>query len=274
MLSGNGRGPIGAGGFEWGSAAPGAAPQPVPVVRWCGRALFPAHGSQPGAPRRRAVPALEQSPHCLRSGAPTRPRRCPRGAESAPGACGVTSALLCPAWRCSPGLRATHRSLHLPALQVGVPFPEPSPPPPPSSPVLLPTLRPRTRAGRRPARSGPGRRCRTGRSGSAGAGPSVPQPGCSARAGRGRLRSRSGLVAFHPSRLRGLCRERSGSREVCSIVHCLTAAFCLQGLTPVPFGSGLAPEGAPPLAAEGLPERFASPAERPAPSYSSMEEVD
>lgn len=130
MLSGNGRGPIGAGGFEWGSAAPGAAPQPVPVVRWCGRALFPAHGSQPGAPRRRAVPALEQSPHCLRSGAPTRPRRCPRGAESAPGACGVTSALLCPAWRCSPGLRATHRSLHLPALQVGVPFPEPSPPPP------------------------------------------------------------------------------------------------------------------------------------------------
>lgn len=131
MLSGNGRGPIGAGGFEWGSAAPGAAPQPVPVVRWCGRALFPAHGSQPGAPRRRAVPALEQSPHCLRSGAPTRPRRCPRGAKSAPGACGVTSALLCPAWRCSPGLRATHRSLHLPALQVGVPFPEPSPPPPP-----------------------------------------------------------------------------------------------------------------------------------------------
>ncbi|KQK84540.1 hypothetical protein AAES_49288 [Amazona aestiva] len=45
-----------------------------------------------------------------------------------------------------------------------------------------------------------------------------------------------------------------------------------QGLSPVPFGSGLAPEGAP--AAEGLPERFASPAERPTPSYSSMEEVD
>lgn len=42
----------------------------------------------------------------------------------------------------------------------------------------------------------------------------------------------------------------------------------------MPFGSGLAPEGAPALAAEGLPERFASPAERPAPSYSSMEEVD
>uniref|UniRef100_A0A8V0ZPC5 ubiquitinyl hydrolase 1 n=1 Tax=Gallus gallus TaxID=9031 RepID=A0A8V0ZPC5_CHICK len=51
-------------------------------------------------------------------------------------------------------------------------------------------------------------------------------------------------------------------------------AAASQGLTPVPFGSGLAPEGAPPLAAEGLPERFASPAERPAPSYSSMEEVD
>uniref|UniRef100_A0A8C3GKH0 Ubiquitin carboxyl-terminal hydrolase 19 n=1 Tax=Cairina moschata TaxID=8855 RepID=A0A8C3GKH0_CAIMO len=51
-------------------------------------------------------------------------------------------------------------------------------------------------------------------------------------------------------------------------------AAASQGLTPVPFGSGLAPEGAPALAAEGLPERFASPAERPAPSYSSMEEVD
>ncbi|XP_065605702.1 ubiquitin carboxyl-terminal hydrolase 19 isoform X7 [Cyrtonyx montezumae] len=51
-------------------------------------------------------------------------------------------------------------------------------------------------------------------------------------------------------------------------------AAASQGLTPVPFGSGLAPEGAPPLAAEGLPERFSSPAERPAPSYGSMEEVD
>ncbi|XP_062356457.1 ubiquitin carboxyl-terminal hydrolase 19 isoform X1 [Cinclus cinclus] len=51
-------------------------------------------------------------------------------------------------------------------------------------------------------------------------------------------------------------------------------AAASQGLPPVAFGSGLAPEGAPPLAAEGLPERFASPAERPAPSYSSMEEVD
>ncbi|XP_054071946.1 ubiquitin carboxyl-terminal hydrolase 19 isoform X7 [Rissa tridactyla] len=51
-------------------------------------------------------------------------------------------------------------------------------------------------------------------------------------------------------------------------------AAASQGLPPVPFGSGLAPEGAPALAAEGLPERFASPAERPAPSYSSMEEVD
>uniref|UniRef100_A0A8C3D428 ubiquitinyl hydrolase 1 n=1 Tax=Corvus moneduloides TaxID=1196302 RepID=A0A8C3D428_CORMO len=51
-------------------------------------------------------------------------------------------------------------------------------------------------------------------------------------------------------------------------------AAASQGLPPVPFGSGLAPEGASPLAAEGLPERFASPAERPAPSYSSMEEVD
>uniref|UniRef100_A0A669P0C2 Ubiquitin carboxyl-terminal hydrolase 19 n=1 Tax=Phasianus colchicus TaxID=9054 RepID=A0A669P0C2_PHACC len=51
-------------------------------------------------------------------------------------------------------------------------------------------------------------------------------------------------------------------------------AAASQGLTPVPFGSGLAPEGAPPLVAEGLPERFTSPAERPAPSYSSMEEVD
>ncbi|KAM4654327.1 ubiquitin carboxyl-terminal hydrolase 19 isoform 6-T8 [Amazona ochrocephala] len=49
-------------------------------------------------------------------------------------------------------------------------------------------------------------------------------------------------------------------------------AAASQGLSPVPFGSGLAPEGAP--AAEGLPERFASPAERPTPSYSSMEEVD
>lgn len=54
----------------------------------------------------------------------------------------------------------------------------------------------------------------------------------------------------------------------------LMPIFCLQGLPPVPFGSGLAPEGAPPLTAEGLPERFTSPAERPAPSYSSMEEVD
>lgn len=54
----------------------------------------------------------------------------------------------------------------------------------------------------------------------------------------------------------------------------LIPAFCLQGLPPVPFGSGLAPEGAPALAAEGLPERFTSPTERPAPSYSSMEEVD
>lgn len=54
----------------------------------------------------------------------------------------------------------------------------------------------------------------------------------------------------------------------------LMPTFCLQGLPPVPFGSGLAPEGASPLAAEGLPERFASPTERPAPSYSSMEEVD
>uniref|UniRef100_A0A8D0L036 Ubiquitin carboxyl-terminal hydrolase 19 n=1 Tax=Strix occidentalis caurina TaxID=311401 RepID=A0A8D0L036_STROC len=51
-------------------------------------------------------------------------------------------------------------------------------------------------------------------------------------------------------------------------------AAASQGLPPVPFGSGLAPEGAPALAAEGLPDRFASPAERPAPSYSSMEEVD
>uniref|UniRef100_A0A8B9J197 ubiquitinyl hydrolase 1 n=1 Tax=Amazona collaria TaxID=241587 RepID=A0A8B9J197_9PSIT len=49
-------------------------------------------------------------------------------------------------------------------------------------------------------------------------------------------------------------------------------AAASQGLSPVPFGSGLAPEGAP--AAEGLPERFTSPAERPTPSYSSMEEVD
>lgn len=54
----------------------------------------------------------------------------------------------------------------------------------------------------------------------------------------------------------------------------LTPTFCLQGLPPMPFGSSLATEGAPALAAEGLPERFASPAERPAPSYSSMEEVD
>uniref|UniRef100_A0A663EXW2 ubiquitinyl hydrolase 1 n=1 Tax=Aquila chrysaetos chrysaetos TaxID=223781 RepID=A0A663EXW2_AQUCH len=51
-------------------------------------------------------------------------------------------------------------------------------------------------------------------------------------------------------------------------------AAASQGLPPVPFGSGLAPEGAPALAAEGLPERFTSPTERPAPSYSSMEEVD
>ncbi|KAK2529431.1 hypothetical protein Q9233_006942 [Columba guinea] len=48
----------------------------------------------------------------------------------------------------------------------------------------------------------------------------------------------------------------------------------VQGLPPMPFGSSLATEGAPALAAEGLPERFTSPAERPAPSYSSMEEVD
>uniref|UniRef100_H0ZEV0 Ubiquitin carboxyl-terminal hydrolase 19 n=1 Tax=Taeniopygia guttata TaxID=59729 RepID=H0ZEV0_TAEGU len=65
----------------------------------------------------------------------------------------------------------------------------------------------------------------------------------------------------HPSDHRA---ERTPSAE----------AAASQGLPPVPFGSGLAPEGAPPLAAEGLPERFASPAERPAPSYSSMEEVD
>lgn len=48
------------------------------------------------------------------------------------------------------------------------------------------------------------------------------------------------------------------------LVSLLIPTFCLQGLPPVPFGSGLAPEGAP--AAEGLPERFASPAERPTPS--------
>uniref|UniRef100_A0A8C3VBR2 Ubiquitin carboxyl-terminal hydrolase 19 n=1 Tax=Catharus ustulatus TaxID=91951 RepID=A0A8C3VBR2_CATUS len=65
----------------------------------------------------------------------------------------------------------------------------------------------------------------------------------------------------HPSDHRA---ERTPSAE----------AAASQGLPPVAFGSGLAPEGAPPLAAEGLPERFTSPAERPAPSYSSMEEVD
>lgn len=177
---------------------------PAPIAQLYGRPLVPAHGSQPGASRRRDVPVLEQSPHCLRSGAPTRPRRCPRGAESAPGACGVTSA--------PPGaaaLGAGPRTAPCTCLPCRWGFRSRNLP---SSPVLLlPTLRPRSRAGRRPDHGGAGQRCRTGRSGSSGAVPSVPQPGCSARAGRGRLRGCSGLVAFHPPRFWGLCRERSGS---------------------------------------------------------------
>lgn len=44
-----------------------------------------------------------------------------------------------------------------------------------------------------------------------------------------------------------------------------------QGMNPGAFGSSVAPEGGPPPPAAGLPDRSA---ERPAPSYSNMEEVD
>ncbi|XP_037759941.1 ubiquitin carboxyl-terminal hydrolase 19 isoform X5 [Chelonia mydas] len=51
-------------------------------------------------------------------------------------------------------------------------------------------------------------------------------------------------------------------------------ATASQGMNPVSFGSSVAPEGGPPLPPAGLPDRFASPVERPSPSYSNMEEVD
>lgn len=68
-----------------------------------------------------------------------------------------------------------------------------------------------------------------------------------------------------------------GSTQMCRLVHgvlCLfllqllsNALFYLQGRSSPPFGTSLAPEVAPALAAEGV-------AEHPAPSYSNMEEVD
>ncbi|CAM4694302.1 unnamed protein product [Lepidochelys kempii] len=51
-------------------------------------------------------------------------------------------------------------------------------------------------------------------------------------------------------------------------------ATASQGMNPVSFGSSVAPEGGPPLPPAGLPDHFASPVERPSPSYSNMEEVD
>lgn len=259
--------------------------------------------SQPGSPgglrRGHEVPVLEQSPHCLQPwvsvASPAHPQCWPRGSESVPGAGGLTSA---PTGAGTPGLGPTSCCLHLPALTSGG-WPAARPDKVlsaleiPSGPALF--LRPPAGTGSLPVAC----HCRPcWRSGLCSEHQWLSSPGAGVCRGLALLLGRRGCLrgpgaCCFPLPCRGICHQQhvvrlglcpprallqppGAGREMggqgASLP--LMPTFCLQGLPPVPFGSGLAPEGAPPLAAEGLPERFTSPAERPAPSYSSMEEVD
>lgn len=70
-----------------------------------------------------------------------------------------------------------------------------------------------------------------------------------------------GLAGAGPVAARGW--SRPGAPLTCVV-------FWLQGVTAGPFAPGAAPEVAP----DAVPDHFAGAAERPAPSYSNMEEVD
>lgn len=108
-------------GLELHSREPRAPPASVPRPScMCAAVSSPPSGSQLGSLAGpccgHEMPVLEQSPHCLQlrgsAASPTRPQRWPRGAESVPGAGGVTSA---PAGAGAPGLGRTSPCLHLPA---------------------------------------------------------------------------------------------------------------------------------------------------------------